>query len=73
MDKSKNLVTKGRFGERLGKSRMTIDRYRKRGLIPEPDIYILGRPHWREATVEAVEEKLLREDGPRHVDPPSRR
>jgi predicted DNA-binding transcriptional regulator AlpA len=37
---------------RLDKTRSTVDGWRHRGLLPEPDATIGGRPAWKEITID---------------------
>jgi hypothetical protein len=37
----------------------TINRWRKAGVLPEPDLIIRGMPYWNESTIETNERERL--------------
>lgn len=50
------------IAERLGVKRPTVDQWRWRGLLPEPDYTIGGRPAWEWDTIRAWAETTNRKD-----------
>lgn len=41
------------------KSRTTFWRWRKKGLIPPPDVIVCNRPRWLESSIEAAMARLV--------------
>lgn len=51
VDSSMKLMGLREITELTGKPRRTVDTWRHRGQLPEPDWIVSGRPIWREKTI----------------------
>ena len=47
------LLSREDVARELGVAAITVDRYRRNGIIPAP-LRLAGRPRWRRSTIEAV-------------------
>lgn len=48
-----DVVGLAEIAERLGVQRRTVDRWRERGVLPDPTWTVGGRPAWEWSTIEA--------------------
>lgn len=58
------LVGLAELVDRLGTTRLTVDSWRARGRLPEPEYVVGGRPAWRWSTIKRWAERSGRLPGP---------
>lgn len=61
-----DMLTITDVAERVGVKRQTIDAYRLRGLMPEPDGYLGKSPWWRAKTIDRWNATRNQLGRPRH-------
>jgi len=59
-----DIVGLAEIAERLGVQRRTVDRWRERGVLPDPTWTVGGRPAWEWSTIEAWARATGRLPGP---------